>query len=173
MGPVSFVRFGTFKHQGSQELQLFVLLEMLLSLCKDLLANLMTVRVDETQIHEPWDIECEHDILAQPLGSVLAFAKRKLKEVSDVCLEAAGHGNLDGFHQAWQLFLAKRQGNSEVALSPTLFVASSNFQGLLCRLRRLVRSLRPKKFDRLATSFKGAQSPFQSILEPSTNRLQR
>ena len=29
----------------------------------------------------PWDLECEHSILASPAGPVLAFAKQKLAEV--------------------------------------------------------------------------------------------
>ena len=62
----------------------------------------------------PWNIECEHDILAQPLGSVLAFGKQKLKEVSDVCSVATDSGNLDAYYQAWQSFQANRKGNSEV-----------------------------------------------------------
>ena len=235
MGPVSFVRFCTFKQQGAQDLQRFALLEKLLPLYKDLLAKLVAMGVKEIQIHEPalvfadsslktlfqqaypgilpanvainmvsffegvfvdnykwllsvpqvnilsldftrgdnldlvkkfgaagktigaglidgrnvwkvnpeqtipllktlsesdaaeiriqpssslqfvpWNVECEHDILAEPLGSVLAFGKQKLKEVSDVCSLAAGSGNLDAYHHAWQLYQANRQGNSEV-----------------------------------------------------------
>jgi 5-methyltetrahydropteroyltriglutamate--homocysteine methyltransferase len=235
MGPVSFVRFCTFKQQGSQELQRFALLEKLLPVYKDLLAKLKTMGVKEIQIHEPalvfadtslktlfqqaypcilptnvainmvsffegvsednfkwllsvpqinilsldftrgdnldlvkkfgvagktigagvidgrnvwkidpakaipvlktlsesdaadiriqpscslqfvpWDIECEHDILAEPLGSVLAFGQQKLKEVSDVCSVAAGVGNIDAYVQAWQSFQVNRQENTSV-----------------------------------------------------------
>eukprot|EP00978_Attheya_sp_CCMP212_P042872 scaffold269402_cov31-Attheya_sp.AAC.1 len=62
----------------------------------------------------PWDIECENDILAQPFGYVLSFGKQKLKEVFDVCSEAAGLGNLVAYDNAWQSFQANRQENSKV-----------------------------------------------------------
>jgi 5-methyltetrahydropteroyltriglutamate--homocysteine methyltransferase len=62
----------------------------------------------------PWNLECEQDILAQPLGSALAFGKQKLKEVSDVCASAAGTGNLDAYDQAWKTYQAKRKGNTNV-----------------------------------------------------------
>jgi 5-methyltetrahydropteroyltriglutamate--homocysteine methyltransferase len=62
----------------------------------------------------PWNLECEQGILAQPLGSALAFGKQKLKEVADVCSKAAGTGNLDAYDQAWKSYQAKREGNSKV-----------------------------------------------------------
>ncbi|GKY96816.1 hypothetical protein MPSEU_000640800 [Mayamaea pseudoterrestris] len=53
----------------------------LLTELKGLVSSELRIQPSGSMQYNPWDLECEKDILSKPVGRVLAFAKQKLSEI--------------------------------------------------------------------------------------------